>query len=207
MKKQNHSKGSLEVICGSMFSGKTDELIRQIVRAQFAQLNTIIFKHCLDDRKTIEYIHSHNGKKLKAIAIENPQSILELVFEEVDVIGIDEIQFFDQNIINVVIDLIEKGKRIIVAGLDLDFRGNPFGSVPALLAIADSVTKLCAVCVQCGDEAHFSQRLVNGKPASYEDQLIMAGAEEHYQARCRNCYEIDKAPIFKTSTLNERPTA
>lgn len=196
-----NSKGSLEVICGSMFSGKTDELIRQMVRAQFAQLNTIIFKHTLDNRKTIEYIHAHNGKKLKAVAVENPKNILDLIFEDIDVIGIDEIQFFDQSIINVVLELIERGKRVIVAGLDLDFRGNPFGALPALLAIANSVKKLSAVCIKCGNDAHFSQRLVNGKPASYADPLIMAGAEEHYQARCRNCYKIDKMPQFEINTV------
>ena len=201
MAQKKNAKGSLEVICGSMFSGKTDELIRQITRAQFAQLNTLIFKHTLDDRKTIDYIHAHNGKKLKAIAIDNPLNITDFIFEEVDVVGIDEVQFFDQDIISIILDLVEMGKRVIVAGLDLDFRGNPFGSMPAILSIADSITKLSAVCILCGKDAHYSQRLVNGKPASYNDPLVMTGAEEHYQARCRDCYEIDKKTRFKISTL------
>lgn len=191
---QKSSKGSLEVICGSMFSGKTAELIRRITRAQFAQLNTLIFKHCLDDRKTIEYICTHHGQKLKAIAVEPAHQILDFAFEEVDVIAIDEIQFFDNTIIHVVLELIDQGKRVIAAGLDLDFRGDPFGPLPALLAVANSVTKLSAVCVKCGQDSHYTQRLVNGKPADYNDPQIVVGAEEHYQPRCRDCYQINGRP-------------
>lgn len=185
-------KGHLEVICGSMFSGKSEELIRRLKRAQIAQLNTVVFKHSLDDRHTIEYIHSHNGDKLKAIAVERPEHIRELVFPEVEVVGIDEVQFFSTEIVEIVLELIDSGKRVITAGLDLDFRGLPFGPLPALLAIADQVTKLKAVCIICGADAHYTQRLVNGKPAKPTDPIILIGAEDCYQARCRNCYLIDK---------------
>ena len=187
-----NSHGKLEVICGSMFSGKSEELIRRLRRAEFAQLKTQVFKHCLDDRTTTEHIHAHSGDKLAAIAIEKPSTLCEFYLPNVDVIGIDEVQFFSPDILPIILEIIEAGKRVIVAGLDLDFRGIPFGCMPALLAMADSVTKLQAVCMKCGQDAHFTQRLVNNLPARFDDPLIMIGAQECYQARCRNCYSIDK---------------
>jgi len=189
-------KGYLEVICGSMFSGKSEELIRRLKRSELAKRNVLAFKHSLDDRSTIEYVVSHNGSKIKAIPVEQSELILELTSDSTDVIGIDEIQFFPQNIINVVCSLIEQGKRVLAAGLDLDFRGKPFGPMPLLMAIADNVTKLKAVCICCGNEAHFSQRLVNGKPAQAHDPQIVIGAEEAYQARCRDCYTINDISLF-----------
>ena len=188
----SHQKGTLEVICGSMFSGKSEELIRRLHRSEIAQRNVLAFKHSLDDRMLIEYIVSHNGKKLKAFATEHPSTILELTGPQVDVVGIDEVQFFDTSIIQTIIQLITMGKHVIVAGLDLDFRGIPFGAIPTLMAIANTVTKLTAICVQCGADAHFTQRLVNGKPAKYADPVILVGAQEAYQARCRNCHSIDQ---------------
>lgn len=185
-------KGKLEVVCGSMFSGKSEELIRRMRRAEFARLKVQVFKHSLDDRATTEHIHAHSGDKLAAIAAERPEQIAALILSETQVIGIDEVQFFSNDIIALVYDLVQQGKRVIVAGLDLDFRGVPFGCMPALLAIADSVTKLKAVCMTCGSDAHFTQRLVNGLPAKSSDPLIVIGAQECYQARCRGCYAIDR---------------
>jgi len=186
--------GSLEVICGSMFSGKSEELIRRLRRSQIAHLTTLVFKHSMDNRTTIEYIHSHGGDKLKAIALDNSSDILNYSFDELQVVGIDEVQFFGEGIIEVIFKLVDAGKRVIVAGLDLDFRGMPFGCMPILLAMADSVTKLNAVCLVCSSDAHFTQRLINGDPADYDDPLILVGAQECYQARCRNCFRINKKP-------------
>ena len=184
------SPGRLEVICGSMFSGKSEELIRRLRRAEFAQQKTQVFKHTLDNRSTIEHIHAHSGNSLAAIAADNAHHIISFVLENTQVIGIDEVQFFAQDIIDIVNILISQGKRVIVAGLDLDFRALPFGCMPSLLALADSVTKLNAVCMVCGVDAHHTQRLVNGSPARFHDPLIMIGAQECYQARCRKCYQI-----------------
>lgn len=184
------SKRKLEVICGSMFSGKSEELIRRLRRAEFAQLKIQVFKHSLDDRKTTDHIHAHSGDKLSAIAISNLETLKAFLLPDTQVIGIDEVQFFSPTIVPLIQELIESGKRVVVAGLDLDFRGIPFGCMPALLALADNVTKLQAVCMECGDDAHFTQRLVNGNPAKLTDPIIMIGAQENYQARCRECYRI-----------------
>lgn len=194
--RQSSSKGTLEVVCGSMFSGKSEELIRRIKRAELAKMNVLAFKHSLDDRTLIEYVVSHNGSKVKAIPVEDPKLIVDLVTPDIDVVGIDEIQFFSLEIVNIVCDLVNSGKRVIVAGLDLDFKGNPFGCMPCLLAIADNITKLKAICMDCGRDAHFTQRLVNGSPARFDDPIILVGAQEAYQARCRDCHQIDKRPTF-----------
>jgi len=191
------SKGSLEVICGTMFSGKSEELIRRLRRARIAKQNIIIFKHSIDDRHESEDVISHDGNKLNAHATDNIATLFELAHQDnIDVIGIDEVQFFTNDIILVICKLVDAGKRVVVAGLDLDFRGIPFGCVPTLMAIADHVTKLHAICTACGKDAHFTQRLVNGKPAKHNDPIILVGAQEAYQARCRGCYTIDKKPVF-----------
>lgn len=184
-------KGILEVVCGSMFSGKSEELIRRLRRAEFAQQNVITFKHSLDTRKTTRHVISHNGTKIKAIAADQPEKILEYINESVDVVGIDETQFFSQTIVGVVLAMVKMGKRVIVAGLDLDFRGVPFGPVPALMALSDKSLKLKAICVECGNDAHYTQRIINGSPAKFNDPVILVGAEECYQARCRGCFKID----------------
>lgn len=196
MNKERNSKGSLEVICGSMFSGKSEELIRRLKRAELARLSVITFKPSIDHRNGTHHVSSHNGNKVCAIPVEDPTLIIGAVQTSTDVVGIDEVQFFPFNIINVVCALVDQGKRVIVAGLDLDFRGVPFGSMPTFMAIADSVTKLKAICMECGSEAHFTQRLVNGMPARCDDPIIMVGAQEHYQARCRRCHIIDQKPSF-----------
>lgn len=185
-------KGTLEVICGSMFCGKTEELIRRLRRAEFAKKNVLVFKHCFDTRKMVDHVVSHNGTHLKAMPIEQHEEMLSLITANVDVIGIDEVQFFPKSVVSTIAAMLEQGKRVVVAGLDLDFRGIPFGPMPMLMAIADSVTKLKAICICCGKEAQFTQRLVNGKPAKFDDPIILIGAEECYQARCRECYSIDK---------------
>lgn len=199
MSTEKKNKGTLEVICGSMFSGKSEELIRQLKRSKIAQKPTVTFKHCLDDRTTIEYVVSHDGNKIPAFPIQDPQEILNLLTPEIQVVGIDEAQFFSHELIDVILQLVEDKKHVIVAGLNLDFRAVPFGPMPTLMALADHVTKLSAVCIVCGDDAYFSQRLVNGKPAKYNDPLIKVGAQEAYQARCRGCYSIDKKSVWQSS--------
>lgn len=192
-------QGTLEVICGPMFSGKSEELIRQLRRAKIAKLNVLTCKHSLDDRHMIECVVTHDGNKLEAEAVENVDEILKLgAMDGIDVVGIDETQWFDNQLISVVCRLIDAGKRVIVAGLDLDFRGVPFGCIPTLLAVADSITKLQAICSVCGKDAHFTQRIVDGKPAKYNDPVVFVGAQESYQARCRDCHAIDKRPTFLT---------
>lgn len=189
---QSTQKGTLEVICGSMFSGKSEELIRRLKRAEIAKKNVVVFKHSLDDRETMEYVIAHSGNKIKAYATAKVSDIKKFTPSNINIIGIDEIQFYDKEIINIICKLLDEGKKVIVAGLDLDFRGIPFGPMPVLMAIADNVTKLKAICIECGNDAQFSQRLVNGKPAKFDDPIILIGAEECYQARCRGCFVIDR---------------
>ena len=185
--------GSLEVICGPMFSGKTEELIRRLRRAQIAKQNVAIFKHAVDNRYDIECVTSHNGIKLNAHAIDNTIFITEQTEKnKYTVVGIDEAQFFGSDIITTVCDLVDNGTRVIVAGLDLDFRSIPFGSMPTLLSIADKITKLQAICTLCGADANHTQRLINKKPAKFNEPIVLVGAEEHHTARCRNCYILEK---------------
>lgn len=192
-RKKGTYTGSLELICGPMFSGKTEELIRRLRRAQIAKQKVAIFKHAIDNRYNIECVTSHNGVKLNAHAIDNGIFIAEQTEQNnYKVVGIDEVQFFSNDIITTICDLIDNGTRVIAAGFDLDFRGVPFGPMPTLLAIADKVTKLHAICTSCGDEAMYTQRFTNNKPAKYNEPLILIGAEESYTARCRDCHVIDK---------------
>jgi thymidine kinase len=195
MHNQNR-KGKLEVVCGSMFSGKTEELMRRLRRSEYAKQNVLTIKHQIDIRKSNTSITSHDGQERMAFSIdnkiENIYKILELANRNISVVGIDEIQFFPSEIIPIINQLIENGKRVIVAGLDLDFRGEPMTIMPTLLAFADEVTKLKAICVKCGKNAHHSQRIINGRPAKYDDPIILVGANECYEARCRSCFQIDK---------------
>jgi thymidine kinase len=190
-------QGKLEVICGPMFSGKSEELMRRLRRAKIAQQNVIVFKPSLDNRYSIEKIVSHAGSSFEAHSIENPEMLLDYINQEsAYVIGLDEVQFFSASILTIICKLINNGHRIICAGLDLDFRGVPFGTIPTLLAIADTITKLSSICTPCGNDAHFSQRLINGSPAKFNDPIIMVGAQEAYQARCRACFSIDQLPSW-----------
>lgn len=173
--------GRIEVICGSMFSGKTEELIRRMKRAKFARQKVEIFKPCIDTRYSEEDVVSHEGNSILSTPVETSASIM-LLSSETDVVGIDEAQFFDAGIVNVCNELANKGIRVIVAGLDLDFKGRPFGPMPALCAIADEVTKVHAICVKCGALAYISHRTVAN------DKQVLLGERQEYEPLCRECY-------------------
>jgi thymidine kinase len=196
-----NQKGWLEMICGSMFSGKSEELIRRVRRAQLAKQQVCVFKPIIDNRYSEGEVVSHNGTSITCKPISTSREILDFVKKETEVVAIDEVQFFDEGIIDVVSFLANQGHRVIAAGLDQDFRGEPFGPVPKLMAIAEIVTKLHAVCSICGSPASRTQRLINGKPASYHDPVILVGAAETYEARCRHHHEVPGKP--KTSMMNE----
>jgi thymidine kinase len=187
-----HTQGSIEVICGSMFSGKTDELIRRLVRAKIAKQKVQVFKPAIDVRYAAEKVTSHAGADFDAMPVEKAADILKRVDPSATVIGIDEAQFMDAEVVSVAQDLAEHGKRVLIAGLDLDFRGEPFGPMPLLMSMAERVDKLHAICMVCGDEASRTQRLVNGKPARYDDPVVIVGASEMYEARCRVHHEVPK---------------
>ena len=186
------NSGWLEVICGSMFSGKTEELLRRLRRAVIARQNVQLFKPAIDDRYGITTVASHDGSKWEGTVINDAAEILDHIEPDTQVIAIDEVQFFDDAIVDVCDALALQGKRVIVAGLDMDFRGEPFGPMPKLMAKAESVRKLHAICMVCGGEASRTQRLINGRPAYYEDPVILIGAEEAYEARCRGCHEVPR---------------
>ena len=196
---EGQTGGWLEVICGSMFSGKSEELIRRVKRARIARQNVQVFKASLDDRYSHEEVCSHDGGSVEAVPVGDPWEIMEHIKPETQVVGIDEVQFFSDEIIDIVKELADGGKRVIVAGLDQDFRGEPFGPVPALLAIADVIDKLHAICMVCGRPAGRSQRLINGKEAAYDDDLIIVGAEQVYEARCRTCHNVPGKPARDAS--------
>lgn len=173
-----------------MFSGKSEELIRRVRRTQFAKQNAVVFKPAIDNRYSEEDVVSHNGLKVRGIPVRTSKDIVNYVTEDVDVVAIDEVQFFDEDIVEVVQVLANRGYRVIVAGLDQDFRGLPFGQVPQLMAIAEHVTKLQAVCAECGSPASRTQRLIDGRPASFGDPIILVGASESYEPRCRHCHAM-----------------
>jgi len=179
--RKDASYGSIEVICGSMFSGKTEELIRRIRRAQLARLGVEIFKPALDTRHQQEAIISHDSNRIPSTSVESSSAIL-LLSSGTKVVGIDEAQFFDEGLPDVCNQLANNGIRVIVAGLDMDFKGRPFGPVPALMAIAEHVTKVHAVCVCCGAPANYSYRIVE------EEQQLLLGQKESYEPRCRACF-------------------
>ena len=187
-----HTHGLIEVVCGSMFSGKTDELIRRLVRATIARQKVQVFKPAIDVRYAVEKVTSHAGAHFDAIPVEKSTDIMSRVDKDTTVVGIDEAQFFDADIVNVAQALADRGIRVIAAGLDMDFRGEPFGPMPVLMSMAESVEKLHAICMVCGDEASRTQRLVNGKPARYDDPVVIVGASELYEARCRAHHEVPR---------------
>ena len=177
--------GNIEIICGSMFSGKTEELIRRLKRAQFAKLPVEIFKPIIDTRYGINEIISHDNNSIPSVSVKNSRDILKLS-NETSVIGIDEAQFFDEHLPEVCVELANRGLRVIVAGLDMDYLGTPFGPIPNLMAIAEHVTKVHAVCVQCGSPANYSFR------TKEINSLVLIGEKESYEPRCRHCYfELD----------------
>lgn len=184
--------GWTELICGSMFSGKTEELIRRVRRAQIARQKVQVFKPALDDRYRADQLSSHSGSYYEATVVENTAEIIVRVNEDTDVIAIDEVQFFDWSIAELCERLANEGRRVIVAGLDMDFRGEPFGPMPLLMAQAEAVDKLQAICMVCGAPASRTQRLIDGRPANYDDPIIMVGASEVYEARCRRHHEVPR---------------
>lgn len=175
-----------------MFSGKSEELIRRVRRAQIARQNVMVFANQIDVRYGEAQIASHNGSNLQALPIQRAADIWKYWNESVNVVAIDEAQFFDWEIAKVVEELARRGVRVIVAGLDTDFRGEPFGPMPILMAQAEEVTKLNAICMVCGGIASRTQRLVNGEPAAYDDPLVMVGANEMYEARCRHHHQVPR---------------
>ncbi len=187
-----HMHGSIEVICGSMFSGKTEELIRRLVRAKIARQKVQVFKPAIDVRYAAEKVTSHTGANFEAIPIQRAAEIREKLEPDTTVIGVDEAQFLDADIVDVAQELAERGVRVLIAGLDLDFRGEPFGSMPILMCKAERVDKLHAICMVCGGEASRTQRLVNGRPARYDDPIVIVGASELYEARCRLHHEVPR---------------
>ncbi|MEC2075999.1 thymidine kinase [Metabacillus fastidiosus] len=187
--------GWLEVICGSMFSGKSEELIRRVRRAGFAKQEVRVFKPVIDNRYSEEEVVSHNGTAIVCMPIASSEYIFKYITEDTDVIAVDEVQFFDEKIVDVLTKLANDGYRVIAAGLDQDFRGEPFSIVPNLMAVAESVTKLQAVCAVCGSPASRTQRLINGQPASYYDPIILVGASESYEPRCRHHHEVPGKPV------------
>ena len=188
--------GSIEVVCGSMFSGKTEELIRRLKRAQIAKLKVQCFKPVIDDRYSKDHVMSHDSSKILSIPVAKSSEIMEKVEDNTRVVGVDEAQFFDAGIVEICQKLANRGVRVVVAGLDMDYLGNPFEPMPKLLAIAENVTKLHAICMACGTEASRSQRIVAG------DDQISVGSKEQYEARCRSCHDINET---KQSTLTFPP--
>lgn len=185
---KNH--GWIEVIVGPMFSGKSEELIRRINRAKIARQKIQVFKHSIDDRYTTDHVVSHNGIKIEALRVASSEDIMGYIEKDTIVVAIDEVQFFDMGLTDVCTKLADEGKRVILAGLDQNFRGEPFGPTPELMSAAEFVDKIQAICIKCGNPATRTQRLINGKPASYDDPIILVGAKESYEARCRKCHEV-----------------
>lgn len=190
--------GILEVIAGCMFSGKTEELIRRVRRAGYAGKRISVFDHALDEeRYRAGYANSHSGWELKTHSTSNPTEIYKLACQEnAELVAVDEVQFFE-NLLPVCDALADHGKRVIVAGLNLDFRGEPFESMAELMARGDKITLLSAICTVCGGEATRTQRLIDGKPASFDSPRIQIGGEEDYQARCRHCHEVPGVPLAR----------
>ena len=196
--------GFVEVICGGMFSGKTEELVRRVKRAQYGKQKVQVFKPKIDNRYSEDHVQSHDANKVLSIPVSSSAEILNLVDDNTRVVGIDEAQFFDKGIVDVCNKLAYRGKRVIAAGLDMDFRGQPFGPMPDLLAIAESVTKLSAICLVCGAPATRSQRLVQN------DGIVAVGATDIYEARCRFCHETNTAPVktgLTQQTISEKQIA
>ncbi|NLS75999.1 MAG: thymidine kinase [Chloroflexi bacterium] len=185
-----YNGGWVEVVCGSMFSGKTEELIRRVKRAQIAKQKVQVFKPATDTRYDLEKVTSHSGGQIEATIVPDAESILSLVEPDTSVVAVDEVQFFNWEIAEICEVLADRGLRVIAAGLDMDFRGEPFGPMPILMAQAEIVDKLQAICVQCGAPANRTQRLVDGRPANYDDPVIQVGASEVYEARCRVCHQV-----------------
>jgi len=185
--------GWIEVVCGVMFSGKSEELIRRVRRAIIAKKKVQVFKSHLDERYAgIYQVSSHDGRTVNAEPVDTTEQIARLLLPDTQVVAIDEAQFLDAGIVDLVTSLANRGIRVIVAGTDTDFRGEPFGAMPQLLTVAEVVDKLHAICVVCGNPASRNQRLIGGKPARYDSPTIMVGSTESYEARCRACHSVPR---------------
>jgi len=187
-------EGWIEVVTGVMFSGKSEELMRRVRRALIARRHVQVFKSHLDDRYSgIRHVASHDGERIEALAVSRSVDVAERIRPDTQVVAVDEVQFMDDGIVRVANDLADRGLRVILAGTDMDFRGRPFGPIGPLLAIAERIDKLHAICVVCGDLATRNQRLLGGAPASAEGPTIQVGGAESYEARCRACHEVPSA--------------
>jgi thymidine kinase len=184
--------GWLEVICGPMFAGKSEELIRRIKRLEYAKKKTLVFKPAIDNRYSETEVVSHSNLKTKSIAITESKDILDYIDSTTFAVAVDEVQFLDKELLIIAQKLALKGIRVILAGLDTDFRGEPFPMTGALMTLAEDVTKLTAICVVCGAPATKTQRMINGQPARYSDPIIKVGASEAYEPRCRHCHQVLK---------------
>lgn len=187
-----HHSGAVEVIVGSMFSGKTDELIRRLRRATIAKQKVQVFKPAIDDRFAEAKVTSHAGNDFDALPIQSSAQILDHLDPDTTVVAVDEAQFFDPDIIQIIQSMADNGMRVIAAGLDTDFRGEPFGPIPTIMAQAERVDKLHAICMVCAEEASRTQRLLNGEPAHFDDPVVVIGASELYEARCRKHHEVPR---------------
>jgi thymidine kinase len=195
--------GWIEVITGVMFSGKSEELIRRVRRALIARRRVQVFKSALDDRYDgVRTISSHDGSGVEAVPVRTSTDVATSVHPDSQVVAIDEVQFLDEGIVEVVSALADRGVRVLVAGIDMDFRGEPFGPMPRILTVAETVDKLHAICVRCGFPATRNQRLVDGVPAPYEGPQIQVGGHEAYEARCRRCHEVPSDRRYQTSLLD-----
>jgi thymidine kinase len=202
----HREEGWIEIVCGSMFSGKTEELLRRIRRAEIARKKVLVVKPQIDNRYGEQRVAAHgNLGATDAIAVASPLEIYELAQQDAEVVAIDEVQFFDWTVAEVCGALANEGKRVIAAGLDQDFRGEPFGPMPLLMALAEQVDKLQAICVVCGFAASRTQRLIDGRPARYDDPIILVGGSESYEARCRRCHEVPGKPEPSGASLVGRP--
>jgi len=193
--------GWIEVISGVMFAGKSEELIRRVRRAIIAKKHVQVFKSHLDDRYGLYRVTTHDGLSVEAQPADSSAEIMREVRPDTEVVAIDEAQFLDAGVIEVCTALAKRGVRVIVAGTDTDFRGEPFGAMPHLLAVAEVIDKLHAICVQCGDPACRNQRLIDGRPARYDSPTIMVGGSESYEARCRHCHDVPRKDEDQTAFL------
>src|SRR5690348_15137092 len=189
---QPQGGGWLEVVCGPMFSGKSEELIRRLRRAEIAGQRALIVKPLIDDRYDVGHVVSHAGAKMRAVTATSGSEVGRLA-QGYDAVGIDEVQFFDDDIVTAIADIVDRGARVVAAGLAQDFRGLPFGAMPTLLCVAEFVDKLEAVCHRCGGPATMTQRLVDGQPAPFDGETIQVGALDSYEARCRSCHDVGRA--------------
>jgi thymidine kinase len=200
---QGDGQGWIEVITGVMFSGKSEEMIRRVRRSLIARRRVQVFKSALDDRyHGIGHVSSHDGSGVDAVPVRSSLEIAERVHPKSQVIAIDEAQFLDDGIADLISVLADRGARVIVAGIDMDFRGEPFGPMPRILAMAESVDKLHAICMVCGASATRNQRLVNGEPAPYESPVVQVGGHESYEARCRRCHQVPSDARYQTDLLD-----